>query len=106
MVSVDSEKRSQDALRILHTSLNTHREFADVVEELVHGRQATLEGVWGSAFSLVAAALTVHASQPLVVILSHQNAIDDFCDDLSLFFDQAPEVIHSEVELWQLRPLL
>ena len=79
------EQRIADALHHLPNALNADQEFADVVGEIRKGDNATLEGVWGSAFSLVAAALTDHVDGPLLVVLAHQNDIDDFSDDLSLF---------------------
>ncbi|MCA9216957.1 MAG: hypothetical protein KDB27_28005, partial [Planctomycetales bacterium] len=81
-------EKSSSPVGVLHhlpSALNADQEFAEVVEEIRKGANATLEGVWGSAFSLVAAALTAHTEGPLVVVLSHQNDVDDFCDDLSLF---------------------
>ncbi len=65
--------------------------FADVIASLQAGHAATLGGVWGSSCALVAASLVRHAPAPLIVVCPHMDDVDDFCEDLALFSDVAPE---------------
>ena len=83
--------------------------FSEIVAELRAGHAATLDGVWGSSCALAAATLAGHASGPLVVVLPHQDNIDETVDDLALFTPLTPErfpaweallderVVHDEV---------
>jgi transcription-repair coupling factor (superfamily II helicase) len=65
--------------------------FGEVTASLRAGHSATLDGVRGSSGALVAAALARHAPGPLVVVLPQPGDVDDFCDDLAVFSDLAPE---------------
>jgi transcription-repair coupling factor (superfamily II helicase) len=66
--------------------------FAEVVAALRNGRSATVDGAWGSAAALVAAALGLHAPGVLVIVLAHVGDADDFRDDVAGFAGVVPEV--------------
>src|SRR5215510_9041563 len=55
----------------------------EVVAALKNGRSATIDGAWGSAAALTAAALGLHAPTTLVVLLAHVGDVDDFRDDVA-----------------------
>ncbi len=59
--------------------------FAEALAALRAGRAATFDGTWGSAASLVAGAIGLHASPTLLVVLPHVADVDDFADDLATF---------------------
>ena len=59
---------------------------------LKNGRSATLDGAWGSASALAAAALALHAPTSLVILLAHVGDVDDFRDDVATFAGIVPEV--------------
>jgi transcription-repair coupling factor (superfamily II helicase) len=59
---------------------------------LKNGRSATLDGAWGSASALSAAALALHAPTSLVILLAHVGDVDDFRDDVATFAGIVPEV--------------
>ena len=66
--------------------LDRDQEFVAAVEELRNSGAANLEGIWGSAFSLVVAALKSNwQNRPVVVVISHPNEMDDHVDDIQLF---------------------
>ncbi len=66
--------------------------FPAVVAALKNGRSATLDGAWGSASALAAAALGLHATSTLVILLAHVGDVDDFRDDVATFAGIVPEV--------------
>ena len=102
---------ARDSLRPfdLVDRLERQEGFSEIVAELRAGHAATLDGVWGSSCALAAATLARHAPGPLVVVLPHQDDIDETVDDLALFTPLTPErfpawesllderVIHDEV---------
>jgi transcription-repair coupling factor (superfamily II helicase) len=59
---------------------------------LKNGRSATLDGAWGSASALSAAALALHAPTSLVILMAHVGDVDDFRDDVATFAGIVPEV--------------
>ncbi len=63
-----------------------------MVAALKNGRSATIDGAWGSAAALTAAALGLHAPTTLVILLAHVGDVDDFRDDVATFAGIAPEV--------------
>ncbi len=65
--------------------------FAEVVAALAKGQDATFDGVWGSSCALVAAELVKSVAGILVLVCPHQDDIDEFCDDLTLFSEVVPE---------------
>jgi transcription-repair coupling factor (superfamily II helicase) len=63
-----------------------------VLAALKNGHSATVDGAWGSAGPLAAAALALHAPTTLLVVLAHVGDLDDFRDDLATFSGLNPEV--------------
>ncbi|MBV8313729.1 MAG: transcription-repair coupling factor [Planctomycetaceae bacterium] len=66
--------------------------FPEVLASLQNGHGATIDGAWGSAAPLAAAALGLHAPKTLVLVLAHVGDVDDFRDDVATFAGVAPEV--------------
>ena len=60
---------------------------------LKNGRSTTIDGAWGSASALVAAALGGQVNTTLLVILAHVGDVDDFAADLTSFAGFRPEVL-------------
>ena len=108
---------ASERLRELARRLNEHDGFAGAVSALSQGQPATLDGIWGSACALVAAELVRTAAGPLVVVCPHQDDIDTFCDDFSLFSpvsatrfpawesDPGEQILHDEIHADRLRTL-
>jgi transcription-repair coupling factor (superfamily II helicase) len=59
--------------------------FTDVVQALRRGDQAAIDGTWGSACALAAAALARHAPAGVVLVVPHVSDVDDLADDLATF---------------------
>jgi transcription-repair coupling factor (superfamily II helicase) len=66
--------------------------FPEVLAALKNGHSATVDGAWGSAGPLAAAALALHAPRTLVIALAHVGDVDDFRDDVATFAGITPEV--------------
>ncbi len=66
--------------------------FPELLTALKVGRSATIDGAWGSAGPLAAAALGLHAPATLLIVLAHVGDVDDFRDDVATFSGVAPEV--------------
>ncbi len=66
--------------------------FPGVLASLKNGRSATIDGAWGSAGPLAAAALGLHATSTLLIVLAHVGDVDDFRDDVGTFAGINPEV--------------
>ncbi len=73
--------------------------FPEILAALKNGHSATLDGAWGSAGPLAAAALALHAPTTLVVALAHVGDVDDFRDDLATFSGLNPEVFPARENL-------
>jgi transcription-repair coupling factor (superfamily II helicase) len=98
-----------DRLYELAQRVQRHKGFDAVVADLKSGHAATLDGVWGSACALAAAALSEHCPTTLLIVTPHMDDVDDLLDDLALFTPATPElfpaweslpserVIHDEV---------
>jgi transcription-repair coupling factor (superfamily II helicase) len=65
----------------------------DILAALKNGHSATVDGAWGSAGPLAAAAIGLHAPKTMVVVLAHVGDVDDFRDDLATFSGHSPEVL-------------
>jgi len=78
-------------MRQLTRSISAQEGFAEVAVALSKGQDATFDGVWGSSCALVAAGLVDALAGMLVVVFPQLDDIDEFCDDLALFSDVAPE---------------
>ncbi len=66
--------------------------FGEVVAALKNGHGATINGAWGSAAPLSAAAIGLHASPSVLIVLAHVGDVDDFRDDVATFAGTNPEV--------------
>jgi transcription-repair coupling factor (superfamily II helicase) len=66
--------------------------FPEAIAALKVGRAATIDGAWGSASSLVASALALHAPRTLLVVIAHVGDLDDYADDIAGFAGIRPEV--------------
>jgi transcription-repair coupling factor (superfamily II helicase) len=66
--------------------------FPEVLAALKNSRSATIDGAWGSAAPLAAAALALHAPGPVMIALAHVGDVDDFRDDVATFSGINPEV--------------
>jgi transcription-repair coupling factor (superfamily II helicase) len=79
-------------LRDLTRLLQRAPGFPEMLAALENGHSATLDGAWGSACPLAAAALGLHAPAALVIVLAHVGDVDDFRDDVATFAGITPEV--------------
>jgi len=66
--------------------------FPEILAALKNNHGATIDGAWGSAGPLAAAALALHAPGPLVIALAHVGDVDDFRDDVATFSGFVPEI--------------
>ncbi|MCB9875399.1 MAG: transcription-repair coupling factor [Planctomycetaceae bacterium] len=90
MSDVHVKATNELRLRELPRSLSRQADFADAVQSLRVGSGATFDGVWGSSSALLAAALSAHASGPLVLVAAKPADADLLADDLQLFTGEAP----------------
>src|SRR4051812_7615949 len=67
--------------------------FPQVLAALKNGRSATIDGTWGSAGPLAAAALGLQAPKTLIVVLAHVGDVDDYADDIETFAGAKPEIL-------------
>jgi len=91
MTDSSSPSATAQAVRQLTRSIAAQEGFAEVAAALSKGQDATFDGVWGSSCALVAAGLVDAVAGMLVVVCPQLDDIDEFCDDLALFSDVAPE---------------
>ena len=66
--------------------------FGEILAALKNGKSATIDGAWGSASALAAAALALHAPSTLVIVIAHVGDVDDFRDDVATFAGIVPEI--------------
>ena len=59
--------------------------MAEVISRLCDGKDATIDGAWGSSAALVSAALSQHAPSSVVVVLPHEKDVDGFTADVGAF---------------------
>src|SRR5690348_15995841 len=59
--------------------------FPALLQSLLNGHAATVEGTWHSSASLVAATLAAHVPGTLLVILAHPRDLDAWDEDLASF---------------------
>ena len=84
--------RTQDTvqdLRDLVARIHRSEGFAEVLAALERGRSATIDGAWGSACALTAAALA-RPKATLLVVLPRVSEVDGFADDLAGFLGEEP----------------
>lgn len=80
------------SLRDLPPLLARDDSFASVVAALKSGASASVDGAWGSATSLVVAALASENHGPLLAIVSRPADVDDMVADVENFIGIAPDV--------------
>ena len=59
--------------------------MAEVIAKLRDGKDATIDGAWGSSSALVAVALRHQAESTLVVVVPHEKDVDGFTSDAAAF---------------------
>jgi len=59
--------------------------MAEVVARLRDGKDATIDGAWGSSSALVAVALRQQAASTVVVVVPHEKDVDGFTSDAAAF---------------------
>ena len=59
--------------------------MAEVVARLREGKDATIDGAWGSSSALIAVALRQQAESTLVVVVPHEKDVDGFTSDAAAF---------------------
>src|SRR5262245_9241601 len=96
MTAVLPHAAAAESLRQLPKTLKNYADFERTIEALAAGSPASIDGVWGSACALVAAALaeakpTKQATGPLVMVLPTQREADDASGDLELFLAHPPK---------------
>ncbi len=74
-----------DQLAQLTTAVEANAGFLEIVAALRNGQTASVDGAWGSACALVAAALQQHASSCLFLVCPNEKHADDLVDDIALF---------------------
>ena len=100
MVDASLCSKSRQQLLELPRLLDRHASFTDVVAALHNGASASLEGIWGSSCALAAAGFISHAPDLVVVVVSHQDQVDPFCDDLAMFTEASIE----RFPAWETKP--
>jgi len=106
MANLSTPGSVSDHLLELVGCIERHEGFDQVVAALSSGREAALEGVWGSSCALVAAALARHSPGPVVVVCPRIEQVDRFIDDLGLFLRTTPERFPARESLGKERVLL
>ncbi|MFN4261472.1 MAG: transcription-repair coupling factor [Gemmataceae bacterium] len=86
--------------------LPTHEAFAEVVSALRAGRSGVIDGAWGSAAALAAAALTESAPRVLLVVIAHPHDVDAWAGDLASFAGLEPVVFPAWDQLPTEAPLV
>lgn len=66
--------------------------FAELLTTLASGNSGTIDGAWGSASALAAAALALRCPQTLLIVLPRPADVDDCVDDLAAFRGEPPVV--------------
>ena len=66
--------------------------FQAVVAAMQRGMSGTIDGAWGSACALAAAAVAKEAPGPLLIVLPRISEIEDYAIDLASLIDQPPVV--------------
>ncbi|MEX2185614.1 MAG: transcription-repair coupling factor [Pirellulales bacterium] len=80
-----TEAAACEELQLLAGRLGSADGFERIANQLAAGREATIDGAWGSSRALAAAALAQRATGPVLVVCPHAADIDTFCEDLALF---------------------
>ncbi|HID22009.1 MAG TPA: transcription-repair coupling factor, partial [Planctomycetaceae bacterium] len=78
------------ALADLRHGLRRLDRFADVLAALRRGESGAVDGAWGAACALVAAALAEPCPGTLLIVLPRSGDLDEFADDVSSFAGHPP----------------
>jgi transcription-repair coupling factor (superfamily II helicase) len=81
-----------ESLKDLAVRLHDAAGFSPVVEALLNGRSATIDGAWGSSAALAIAALTQEAPSTALVVIAHPRELDPWAGDLAAFSGSIPAV--------------
>jgi transcription-repair coupling factor (superfamily II helicase) len=81
-----------DTLKDVTRLIQTAEGFHPLVAALKNGRGAVVDGAWGSSASLAAAALGLHVSRTLLIIIAHPRDLDAWADDLHSFAGTRPAI--------------
>src|SRR5262249_34890059 len=79
-----------ESLKDLTRLVQTTEGFHPLVASLKNGHGGTIDGVWGSANALAAAALGLHAPRTILLVLAHPRDIDGWIADLTSFAGLPP----------------
>jgi len=85
MADVEAAKTAPTRLDHLVDCLAAVPGFDAVLAKLHEGEPATLDGVWGSACALAAAAVAGHTPGTLLLVVPQASEVDDLVDELRLF---------------------
>ena len=77
--------KSISQLTDLSSHLTAQPGMAEVISRLRDGKDATVDGAWGSSTALVAVALSQQAPSSVVVVLPHEKDVDGFTADVAAF---------------------
>lgn len=100
MTAVLPHAAATERLRQLPKTLRNYADFDGAIGTLASGQPASIDGVWGSACALVAAALAERAASQLLVVLPTDREADDTAADLELFTGGEPRYFPS----WETAP--
>lgn len=73
-------------------TLRSVESFQSVIAALQRGMSGTIDGAWGSACALAAAAVAAEASGPLLIVLPRISEVDDFAVDLASLLAEPPVI--------------
>ena len=86
------DRREITDLTDLVSVLRRSAGFAEVSASLARGEGAAIDGAWGSARALCAAAIASSGSAPLLVVLPRVSEVEDVADDLAGFLGRPPPI--------------
>jgi transcription-repair coupling factor (superfamily II helicase) len=81
-----------ESLKDLTQLVQVTEGFHPLIAALKNGRGGTVEGAWGSAGALAAAAVGLHAPSTLLIVLAFPRDVDGWVGDLTSFAGLAPVV--------------
>jgi transcription-repair coupling factor (superfamily II helicase) len=81
-----------DTLKDLTLAIQQVEGFHPVIAALKNGRAATIDGAWNSSAALAAAALGLHTTRTLLIVLAHPRDTDAWCEDIVSFAGLRPTV--------------
>jgi transcription-repair coupling factor (superfamily II helicase) len=81
-----------DSLTDLPRLIQAAEGLQPLVAALEQGHSAAIDGAWGSSAALAAAALGLHASQTVLVVIAHPRELDAWVDDVQTFAGSRPAI--------------